>query len=142
VEESPGLVVRAEVARKQMDADRQKEQQREIAVVPGKAGNGPAMVATIETPPGQRGGDDAPKAPVQPTRFHGEFELYATRIGRDAGRLADEVIAHLTGLVGANVKVTLEVTAEIPSGVPQHVVRGVTENLRTLKYYDHGFETE
>ena len=65
-----------------------------------------------------------------------------TRIGRDAGRIGDEVIAHLVALVGANVKVTLEIEAEIPGGAPENVVRTVTENSRTLKFSSHGFEKE
>jgi len=40
----------------------------------------------------------------------------------------------LAGLVGVNVKVTLEIPAEIPSGVPDNVVRIVTEHSRTLKF--------
>jgi Swt1-like HEPN len=47
---------------------------------------------------------------------------------RDASRIADEVIAHLSGLVGAEVRVTLEIAAEIPSGAPDQIVRTVTEN--------------
>ena len=64
------------------------------------------------------------------------------RTGRDAGRIADEVITHLAGLVGANVRVTLEIEADIPDGAPDHVVRTVTENSRTLKFSSHGFERE
>jgi hypothetical protein len=56
---------------------------------------------------------------------------------RDAGRIADGVIAYLAGF---QVRVTLEVEAEIPDGVPDHVVRTVTENCRTLKFGSHGFE--
>lgn len=41
-------------------------------------------------------------------RYHGTVNLDETRVGRDASRIADEVIAHLTGLVGADVRVTLE----------------------------------
>jgi len=52
------------------------------------------------------------------------------------------VIAHLTGLIGTTVTVTLEVEAEIPTGTPDHVVRTVTENSRTLKFTNHGFEKE
>jgi hypothetical protein len=40
------------------------------------------------------------------------------------------------------VTVTLHVEAEIPSGAPDHVVRTVTENSRTLKFSTHGFEKE
>ncbi len=78
----------------------------------------------------------------QPTRYHGTVELDQGRVGRDASRIADEVIAHLNSLVGANVRVTLEIDAEIPSGAPDHVVRTVTENGRTLKFISHGFERE
>lgn len=63
-------------------------------------------------------------------------------MGRDASRIADEVIAHLVGLVGSNVKVTLEIEAEIPSGAPDQIVRTVTENCRTLKFTSQGFEKE
>jgi hypothetical protein len=55
---------------------------------------------------------------------------------------ADEVIAHLTGLVGSNVTVTLEIEANVPNGMPNNVVRTVTENSRTLKFKSHGFEKE
>jgi hypothetical protein len=45
-------------------------------------------------------------------------------------------------VVGATVTVTLEVEAEIPTGAPDHVVRTVTENSRTLKFTSQGFEKE
>ena len=64
------------------------------------------------------------------------------RAGRDASRIADEVIAHLVGLVGARVTVTLEIEAEMSDGAPDHVVRTVTENGRTLKFTSQGFEKE
>ena len=45
-------------------------------------------------------------------------------------------------VVGAKVTVTLEISAEVPSGVPDQAVRTVTENSRTLKFSDQGFEKE
>ena len=78
----------------------------------------------------------------RPKRYHGTVALDATRAGRDAGRVAEEVVAHLSGLVGANVTVTLEIEATVPDGVPENVVRTVTENSRTLKFTSHGFEKE
>ena len=83
-----------------------------------------------------------PGPDARPTRFHGNVSLDATRAGRDASRIADEVITHLVGLVGTNVTVTLEIDADIPDGAPDHVVRTVTENSRTLKFNSHGFERE
>lgn len=61
---------------------------------------------------------------------------------RDAGRIADEVIAHLVGLVGANVTVTLEIEATIPNGVPQDVVRVVLANGTELRFTLAAFESE
>ena len=75
-----------------------------------------------------------------PKRFHGTVNLDPNRLGRDAGRIGDEVVAHLAGLVGANVRVTLEIEAEVGAGIPEQTVRTVTENCRTLKFSGHGFE--
>ena len=70
------------------------------------------------------------------------MQLDSARVGCDASRIADEVLSHLSGLVGAKVRVTLEVEAEIPDGAPENVVRTVTENSRTLRFTSHGFEVE
>jgi hypothetical protein len=42
--------------------------------------------------------------------------------------LADEIVSHLTSLVGATMEVTLEIEAQRPDGAPEKVVRTVTEN--------------
>ena len=76
------------------------------------------------------------------SRFHGTVELDPQRPGRDAGKIADEVIAHLTGIVGAKVRVSLEIEAEMPEGASENVVRIVTENASTLKFEAQGFEEE
>ena len=89
-----------------------------------------------------KAGAPPPPPPVssRPKRFHGSVTLDASRVGRDASRIADEVISHLVGLVGSDVRVTLEIEAKVASGVPEHVVRTVTENSRTLKFNSQGFE--
>lgn len=131
--ESNGLLVQPAVAKAQMDAEA------------ANAG-GPPGGATV-LPPG--GGQQGPQGPGTtgvaaklPRRFHGTVELDAARVGRDASRIADEVIAHLGGLVGAEVTVTLEIEAKLPGGASEQVVRTVTENSRTLKFTSHGFEAE
>ena len=70
------------------------------------------------------------------------MSLNSIRVGLDASRVADEVIAHLTALPNARVKVTLEIEADIPEGAADNVVRTVTENSRTLRFADQGFEIE
>ena len=139
--DSPGLLVKADAVRRQVEAER--------AAAPAGAAAQAAGSSTAASgpPPGQPAGAStgtpgASPAPTRPKRFHGTVTLDATRVGRDASKVAEEVITHLGGLVGAEVKVTLEIEAEVPAGVPENVVRTVTENSRTLKFDSHGFEKE
>jgi hypothetical protein len=78
--------------------------------------------------------------PPQARRFHGSVSLDANRAYSEAEKVAREVIQHLSALVGAQVEVTLELRALVPDGAPDHVVRTVTENCRTLKFCSYGFE--
>ena len=130
-----GLLVKPDVALRQQVA--------ETAPTPG-AGTGEGTIEHPAEHPARPGNGQSPAiAPVRmPRRFHGTAALDPTRVGRDAGRIADEVIAHLVGLVGSEVTVTLEIEAKIPSGAPDNVVRTVTENSRTLKFISQGFEEE
>jgi hypothetical protein len=83
-----------------------------------------------------------PKKPDLPKRFYGTAILDTQRVGRDAARIADEVVSHLAGLVGSKVTVTIEIQAEMPQGATEQVIRTVTENSKTLKFTSHGFEGE
>jgi len=84
----------------------------------------------------------APTTPALPHRFHGSVELDPTRLTRDAAKVAEEVLQHITGLVGSDVTVTLEIQADVKAGIPDSTVRTVTENCRTLRFKTHGFEQE
>ena len=64
------------------------------------------------------------------------MSLDPARVGRDASRIADEVIAHLAGQVGAEVTVTLEIEATLPDGASDQIVRTVTENSRTSEVHE------
>jgi hypothetical protein len=55
-------------------------------------------------------------------------------------RIADEIVAQLTSLVGAKAKVTIEIDVEFPNGIPEDRVRIVSENSNTLKFKGHEFE--
>ena len=133
------VLVKPDVAAKQIEAEA------------AAAANAPIYQTPQPTPgtPIRNGGAVQPSlapagAPVatRPKRFHGSVTLDATRVGRDVGQIVQEVIQHLTGLVGANVQVALEIHATIPDGAPDNVVRTVTENCRTLKFTSQGFEQE
>ena len=132
--ESTALLVKPDIARKQHDAEAPASP-GQPATAGSSATQGPAAGGT----PSGAGGAPAPRLPC---RFHGTVILDPARVGRDASRIAEEVVAHLSGLVGAQVTVTLEIDAAIPNGASEQVVRTVTENSRTLKFSSHGFESE
>jgi hypothetical protein len=81
-------------------------------------------------------------APAPLKRFYGSVALDPLRVGRDAGRIAEEIIAHLTAQLGAEVVITLEIRALLPDGASEQLVRTVSENARTLKFGSQGFERE
>ena len=104
----PGLLVRPDAAQRQKEAD---EAAARAATTVERPGPGNKDVK----PDRKDGKGDTPPLPPkpepkpQPKRFYGSVELDSTRVGRDAGQIATELIAHLTGLVGAKVRVTLEI---------------------------------
>lgn len=85
-------------------------------------------------------GDVTPPPERRLRRFYGTVEVDPLRAGRDVGQIAEAVIQHLAGQVGARVKVTLEIEAELPDGAPDNVVRTVMENARTLRFRTAEFE--
>lgn len=125
-----GLLVKTPVARQQLDEETKKH--------PGEG------TGAKPEPDGKKEDKKEPQVPKTPKRkrFYGRVELDPNRVGRDAGRIAEEVISHLTALVGSQVTVTLEIEARIPEGAPDNVDRTVTENCRTLKFSSQEFEKE
>jgi hypothetical protein len=136
-EDSTGVLVKPEPARRQYDAER--------TPTPGTTPGTPTPSGTTPTPAiaGTPTTGSTPSEPPKPKRFHGTVQLNdPQRVGRDAGEIAKEVISHLAGIIGADVKVTIEIDAFIPSGATEQVVRTVTENCRTLKFTSQGFEKD
>ena len=134
-ENSSGLLVDPEVAKRQLDDEVEPDPEPDPNPEPSPdPGPGPGPGPDPVPPP--------PPPPPKAKRYHGSVNLDPTRAGRDASQIADEVISHLSGLTGANVTLTLEIEADIPDGAPDGVVRIVTENSRTLKFSDSGFEKE
>jgi len=99
-----------------------------------------AVRSTDGTPPAAETGTGIQaKTPIL-RRFHGSAKIDATRLSRDVDAIASSVVQHLAGLLDAKVTITIEIEAEIPTGAPDNVVRTVTENCRTLKFENSGFE--
>jgi hypothetical protein len=86
----------------------------------------------------------APDTPAQEQlkskRFYMSADLDTTRINRDVQKYVEEIIQHLTSVGGSRVKVSLEVEAESADGFTQQTVRTISENCRTMRVRESGFE--
>lgn len=140
------LLVKPEIAIVQIEADRPKPGGGTTGGTGGGAGTGgetPPIVAPGKpgTESGTTGGGGPPPVPPPlPKRFYGSIKLDSMRLSRDADKVAQEIVQHLTALIGTEVEVTLEVHAKIPDGASPELVRTVTENCRTLRFENYGFE--
>jgi len=141
------VLVKPEGALAQTDKDRQTA---ETAVKPSGSATTSGSVTSIPGPIPTTGSTTLAPQPGQPTpapirklsRFHGSVQVDPLRLGRDAARIAEEIVQHLTGLVGSKVEITIEIQADLADGAGDKLVRDVTENCRTLKFTDFGFEEE
>ena len=130
--DSAGLVVKPDVAARQLEAEVEPRKPTEK----DRDQDSPEIKNPPPPPP-------PPTPPVaQFRRFHGSVRVDPERVVRDAGRIADEVIAHLAGQMGSEVTVTIEIEARLPNGASDQLVRTVTENSRALKFESQGFEKE
>ena len=145
--EGESLVVKPDVAAAQLAADQvQQPGPHPEGTRTGASGSGGTLPPGIVTlPPGTVKPPIGPVVPPvveppKPRRFFGSVILDPIRLARDADRIAQEVVQHLSGIAGAEVKVTLEVHADIPDSASPEMVRTITENCRTLRFDPHGFE--
>lgn len=115
------LLVRPDVASQQLTADRESRGEDDENEVDGD-------------------GEKAQVGPPKLRRFYGVVSVDPERLGRDAARTGQEVVAHLNGLVGTDVEVTIEVRAANEEGFDDAIVRTVSENAAALRFRSHGFE--
>ncbi|HNC45998.1 MAG TPA: AAA+ family ATPase, partial [Acidobacteriota bacterium] len=117
------LVVKPAVAKLQIEAETRQQPDPEVVEpstreVIHQSGPGKSL-----SPSPGRTELKAPAPPGPPTVFIGSVRLNDQRIGRDAGRIAEEVIQHLSTLPGAEIEVTMEIKVHVSGGIKEQVVR-------------------
>jgi hypothetical protein len=126
------VLVKPGAARAQVDAEKAGA---------GATGRGSAPGPAPGSGPGAGPGPEAGTLPPSlPRRFFATVEVNPDRAARDMGRIAEEVLQHLSTLRQAKIRVAIEIEAEAPGGVSDDTQRIVTENCRTLRFKTHGFE--
>jgi hypothetical protein len=147
-----GYLVKVDAAQKQIAEEAAKRQAEANAVAAQNGGN-PSIPADVGGESGYvynlptESSDGSQKVHEEPMsalpknrRFFMSADLDTTRINRDVQKYVEEIIQHLTAADGTMVKVSLEVEAESAEGFTQQTVRTISENCRTLRVRDSGFE--
>ena len=133
------VLVKPDVARKQREADAAPPTEGVLPqpLPPDSQTKEPTGSYTPGT-----GGKTAPPQGTRPKRFYGTVNLDPMRASRDAQKIIDEVVQHLTSLSNATVVVTMEIQAVTSDGFPKNTVDTVEANCQTLKFTSQGFEDE
>lgn len=135
------LLVKTNVALKQIVAEKKEEPVTPInpnsgGVQPeGPSGVSPSGGTGTQTTPSGGGATKATN-----THFFMSAKLDTTRVNRDVNNYVQEIIQHLMAVDGSDVELILEVSVKAPDGIPSNVVRTVSENCRTLKITNFGFD--
>ena len=132
------LVVTPAAARAQRDAERKEalaQQASETASDSGVESSTPASPVAAPA-----AAEEANLGPAATTRFYGVIKVNPERYGRDLARVAQEVLQHLAADPTTKLDVTIEVTATSDEGFAPETIRTVTENAKTLKFDQFGFE--
>jgi len=136
------LLVKPDIA---LEQKRKEAREREAAqngdtFEPGgnQAGPGGTSSTADQTDSGNTGSTQPPAATNR--HFYMSVTLDNTRVNRDINNYVQEIIQHLMAVEGANVELKLEVEVEASKGIPIGTVRTVSENCRTLKIKDFGFD--
>lgn len=136
------LLVKADVAKRQIEAEKQPPKPEGPDFPPNEpekpVKNGPDDGIGGNKPKEGEGGTTQKEA--KNTHFYLSVTLDGTRIIRDVDTYVKEVIQHLQEIDGANVEIKLEVQVDAPNGIQDSTVRAVSENCRTLKADEFGFD--
>lgn len=148
---SSDLLVKADVARKQIEAERKAAEEQ--SGLSGQSSSGTSS-STIEENNGTSSGgfvpsggnttdidiSDVRESSPKNRHFYMSVKLDNTRVNRDMNNYVQEIIQHLMAVNGADVEMKLEVQVEASEGIPASTVRTVSENCKTLKVTDFGFD--
>lgn len=129
------LVVRPDRARAQITADEATAANSSVGAETPADGGVDGVRGT-----GDEGATTVAQTDSRLRRFYAAAKLDPERYQRDFGKIASEIITNLAGQLGTEIEITVEIHAKNEDGFTDDVVRTVSENARTLKVDESGFE--
>lgn len=126
------LLVRPDIALKQREAEAADTDRNDGVTEKGREGEGTSTSTTGKT-------DVA--FPPSKTFFYAVKTLNPDKIAGDFKNIADEVLSHLRDS-GTQLVVRIEIEATDAAGFDENKIRTVSENARTLKFDQSGFDVD
>jgi len=144
--EPSAFLVKVGIAKNQLDEEAKQREMQANQTAGNSSSSDSGQISDITSLPSSDASSstvlDIPTAETAPKNryFYMTASLDNTRINRDVQRLMEEVINHLTTVDGAQTEIALDVKVIAPNGIPSTTVRTVSENCKTLKVQDFGFD--
>lgn len=132
------LLVKPSVTKSQIEKEQSASPQAGgQSGTPSDAGNSNSGKNT-----GQNGnaGGKATSSSITNKHFFMSAEVDPVRVNKVISTYVDEIVRHLMQVDGATVELKLDVDVIAPDGIPVATVRTVSENCKTLKITDFGFD--
>jgi hypothetical protein len=132
-----GFVVSPEVAKAQLAREAEARAQNPVpstAADANQVGPSPQLAGLFPQPGSPSPSVPQPTKPLLKRRIYGRVKLRPERIASAAQQIAQEIVAHLSSLDGAQVEVRLEITANVEKGIDERTLNIVTQNAATLKF--------
>ena len=126
------LIVKPEIARKQLDEERAAQRRDEAPTMPIRDTT-PGTQTSIPLP------DDPPLSKPK-TRYFGTKQIDPKRPMRDLSQIVEEIVTRLAAEPGTDLAITLEIRGDRADGFDDATMRTISENSRTLNFEEHGFE--
>ena len=124
-------------------AQHTKEKQKSEAPDSGtnvNPGGSPGGNTGIPSGNGTSGGTGNTATDTLNRHFFMSADIDPVRVNKVVSTYVDEIVRYLMQVDGATVELKLEVDVTAPSGIPTATVRTVSENCKTLKISDFGFD--
>lgn len=136
---STDLLVKPHVAKAQHAKEKQKTEDPNSGtnVNPGGQQGGSAGNPAGN---GATGGTGSTATDILNRHFFMSADIDPVRVNKVVSTYVDEIVRYLMQVDGATVELKLEVDVTAPSGIPTSTVRTVSENCKTLKITDFGFD--
>ena len=115
----------------------------ESGLLPGGTRTSSGRPGPVTAPGGGASRATQPTRPaLRNTRYYGTVRLSPDHSGTDMNRLYQEVIQHLAASEDVDLDITVKISAAKADGFPDTTTRIVSENARTLKFDQSGFEDQ